>query len=70
MDYELIFCTAIYGVNGRLNRALLPTAQSVIRDIAILSNDIATFAESCFGEISRTAAHLSLAYHQVSQQTI
>lgn len=61
----MLRCTAIYGVNGRLNRALLPTAKLVIRDIAGLSNEIAAFSESCFGEISRTAAHLNLAYHQV-----
>lgn len=33
-----------------------------------IANDIKQYSESLFGEISRVAAHLELAYHQVRKE--
>ena len=40
--------------------------RKVLKGAASLSAELQKFTQSCFGEISRVASHLNLAYHQVS----
>lgn len=57
---------AVYGIEETLKKTFLSTAQEVLRGAASLADELTQFSESCVGEISRVAAHLNLAYRQVS----
>ncbi len=54
----------VYSIDGTVNKAFLQTTRSVLRGIAGLADDLAAFSSRCFGEISRLAADLNLAYHR------
>lgn len=54
----------VYSVDGALAKKFYATVQSTLRAIAVLSDELATYSAQCFGEVSRSAAHLNLAYHQ------
>lgn len=41
----------------------------MLKGVASLSAEMKAFSDTCFGEISRVAAHINLAYHQVSSRT-
>lgn len=54
----------VYSVDGKLAKKFYATVQATLRAIAVLSDELSAYSEQCFGEVSRTAAHLNLAYHQ------
>ena len=54
----------VYGIDGTVNKTFLKTTKSVLRGIAELADDLAVLSSRCFGEISRLAADLNLAYHR------
>jgi proline utilization trans-activator len=55
----------VYSIDGTFNKAFLKTTKSVLRGIAGIADDLAVFSSRCFGEISRLAADLNLAYHRI-----
>jgi hypothetical protein len=63
---KIVFA-AVYSTDGALNETYVATAQTVLRGIAGLADELSHFSGRCFGEISRVAARLGLAYHQVRQ---
>lgn len=54
----------VYSVDGKLAKKFYASVQASLRAIAVLSDELATYSNQCFGEVSRAAAHLNLAYHQ------
>ena len=54
----------VYSIDGTVNKAFLNTTKAVLRGIADLADDLVAFSSRCFGEISRLAADLNLAYHR------
>ena len=46
-------------------RSFVTSTQMILKGAVSLAKDIKQFVESCFGDISRVAAHIELAYHQV-----
>jgi hypothetical protein len=59
---------AVYSSQNELNNTFVMKARTVLKGVGSLSAKLKTFSESCFGEISRIASHVSLAYHQVSSR--
>lgn len=59
-------CPAIYSRDGTLNKSYLSITQTILRGVADLASELKCFSMRCFGQISRVAAHLNLAYHHVS----
>lgn len=55
---------SVYSVDGKLAKRFYATVQSTLRAIAVLSDELSSYSAQCFGEVSRSAAHLNLAYHQ------
>ncbi|EEU49036.1 uncharacterized protein NECHADRAFT_75798 [Fusarium vanettenii 77-13-4] len=56
--------TTVYGPKERLNKTYLSTIRKVLKGIAGLSDELASFSSQCFGDVSRVAAHLNLGYSQ------
>lgn len=56
--------STVYSVDGKLAKKFSATVQTTLRGIAVLSDELAAYSDQCFGEVSRAAAHLNLAYHQ------
>lgn len=56
--------STVYSVDGKLAQKFSTTVHTTLRAIAVLSDELASFSEQCFGEVSRAAAHLNIAYHQ------
>ncbi|KAM6534346.1 hypothetical protein FALCPG4_007273 [Fusarium falciforme] len=56
--------TTVYGPKERLNKTYLSTIRKVLKGIAELSDELASFSSQCFGDVSRVAAHLNLGYSQ------
>ena len=54
----------VYSIDGTVNKAFLKTTKSMLRGIGELAGDLEGFSSRCFGEISRLAADLNLAYHR------
>lgn len=55
---------SVYSVDSKLDKRFVPTVRTVLTGAAALSDELSAFSDSCFGEVSRVAAHLNLAYHQ------
>ena len=62
--------TAVYSSRGELNKTFVTRTRAVLKGIAGLSAELKTFSDNCFGEVSRIAAHVNLAYHQVSHVSV
>lgn len=56
--------STVYSVDGKLVKKFSATVHTTLRGIAVLSDELAAYSDQCFGEVSRAAAHLNLAYHQ------
>jgi hypothetical protein len=57
---------AVYSSQNELNKTFVLKTRTILKGVAGLSAKLKAFSQSCFGEISRVAAHVNLAYHQVS----
>lgn len=55
---------SVYSVDGKLAKKFYATIQTTLRAIAVLSDELVSYSAQCFGEVSRAASHLNLAYHQ------
>lgn len=62
--------STVYSVDGELARKFSATVHTTLRGIAVLSDELAVYSNQCFGEVSRAAAHLNIAYHQCIILTI
>ncbi|KAM0438593.1 hypothetical protein ACHAPT_001345 [Fusarium lateritium] len=62
--------TTVYGPKERLKKTYLSTIRRVLKGIAELSDELASFSSQCFGDVSRVAAHLNLGYNQCIVLTI
>jgi hypothetical protein len=66
----LSYLTEVYGPNGRLSTSFLPSTRNVLRNIAIVGEELSQYYPLSFDGsmkgISRVSAHLNLSYHQVS----
>jgi hypothetical protein len=56
----------VYSTDKKLRETCIPTAQTVLRGVAGLVDELNAFSSRCFGDVSRVSARLNLAYHQVS----
>ncbi|EON70068.1 hypothetical protein W97_09334 [Coniosporium apollinis CBS 100218] len=56
--------STVYSNDGKLNQTCITSAQTVLRGVAGLANELAVFSRRCFGDVSRVAARLDLGYHQ------
>lgn len=56
---------AVYDVRHQSSAAFVENTEMVVRGMAELAGEINSFVDGCFGQISRVASSLSLAYHQV-----
>ncbi|KAF9694385.1 hypothetical protein EKO04_007231 [Ascochyta lentis] len=56
--------STVYSTDGKLRDTCIPTAQTVLRGVAGLVDELAAFSSRCFGDVSRVSARLNLAYHQ------
>ncbi|KIV89326.1 hypothetical protein, variant [Exophiala mesophila] len=56
--------STVYSSRGELNKTFVTRTRAVLKGIAGLSAELKKFSDSCFGEVSRIAAHVNLAYHQ------
>lgn len=58
----------VYRSTENDRKSFVTATQTILKEAVGIAKDIKQYSESLFGEISRVAAHLELAYHQVRRK--
>lgn len=64
----LLIFVVVYSYSNEEQKSLIAITQEVLSGAAHVKEELRTYTERCFGQISRVLGHLELGYHHVSDE--